>query len=320
MEFFVQLSTWFRAYWRALRPIRLTPPWALWWGYFLALCLNCTACSSAAPPTAAPSSQPQFTLHSQLSHVGGDTLEYATVRVPKPRATLVFENGLMLELTTWQAVAQGLNNCCDLLFYNRPGVGQSRTEHTSLTPELAADRLQRLLQQQHMAPPYLLVGHSLGGQYAQVFASRYPAQVSALLLVDALPLGVVKPAEQFPWYTRAALWAGASAATRDEIATIHAMGNYVLQQRPALQTPMIRLITQSATPQPPSAGLLKNLFNGVVYAEDFGVWALPPDEAEQGMNAIYPQAEVRTIVANHRVQEQFPVAVVDAIESLMQRH
>ena len=80
--------------------------------------------------------------------------------VAKPRATLVFENGLMLDLKTWEDVAQRLNNCCDLLFYNRPGVGRSESEQDQLSPERSAARLQQLLQQQKLAPPYVLIGHS----------------------------------------------------------------------------------------------------------------------------------------------------------------
>jgi hypothetical protein len=141
--------------------------------------------------------------------------------------------------------------------------------------------------------------------------------VDALLLVDALPLGLVKPATEFPWYTRAGLWVFAPKATRQEIANINSMSQYLLQHPATFSKPMIRLVTQTATPQPKSAGLVKNLWNGVIYAEDFGVWALDPEAAEQRMGTIYPQAEVRAIVANHRVQEQIPGAVVDAILSLI---
>jgi pimeloyl-ACP methyl ester carboxylesterase len=283
--------------------------------------MSCSIASQPAtvakPAVATPATAQPLQLTRQTSRLGGDTIEFAAVRVSKPRATLVFENGLMLDLSTWQQVARALNNCCDLLFYNRPGVGQSESASTPLTPQLAADRLQRLLQQQQLSPPFVLIGHSLGGQYAQVFATRYPAQVSAMLLVDALPLGVVKPISEFPWYTRAGLWAGASAATREEIANIHAMGNYVLQQPTPFNRPMIRIVTQTKTPKKPSAGLVKNLLNGLIYAEDFGVWAVDPDEAERQLDVLYPQAEVRPMLANHRVQEQYPDAVADAIFSVL---
>lgn len=288
-------------------------------GCLLVLWLTTISCSSAVatPPTQGQTQPAKPMLQPKITDLAGEKIEYAALRVANPRATLVFENGLMLDLKTWEAVAQGLNHCCDLLFYNRPGVGHSESERDQLSPELSAARLQQLLLQQKLAPPYVLIGHSLGGQYAQVFTQRYPQQVNALLLVDALPLGVVKPATEFPWYTRTGLWLFAPRATRQEIANINSMGQYLLKDPQPFRKPMIRLVTQTATPQPKSAGLVKNLFNGVIYAEDFGVWALAPEAAEQRMNDIYPQAEVHTLVANHRVQEQMPDVVVNAIFRLL---
>ena len=296
-------------------------------GFFclLALWITTMSCSSSVvspqqqdqvPPAKIA---PVLLLPTKITDIAGEKIEYAGLRVAKPRATLIFENGLMLDLKTWQGVAQGLNNCCNLLFYNRPGVGRSESEQDQLSPELSAARLQQLIQQQKLSPPYVLIGHSLGGQYAQVFTKTYPQQVDALLLVDALPLGLVKPVTEFPWYTRAGLWTLASKATRQEIANIDRMGHYLLQEPVSFSKPMIRLVTQTAAPQPKSAGLIKNLWNGVIYAEDFGVWALDPEAAEHRMSNVYPQAEVRTIVADHRVQEQIPGAVVDAIVSLIQQ-
>lgn len=272
---------------------------------------------AAQPATAAPAPQFAAPIPSHISVQNGDTIEYAAVHVTKPRATLVFENGLMLELTTWQSVAHELADCCDLLFYNRPGVGRSETDQDQVTPQQSAARLQHLLQSQQMSPPYILVGHSLGGQYAQVFAYHYPQQVAGIVLVDALPLGVMKPADKFPWYTRAGLWLGASSAIRAEIASSDSMSRLLLANPGYFHKPMVRLVAQTATPQSKSAGLLKNLWNGVIYAEDFGVWAQDPDEAERRMAGIYPQAEVRTLVANHRMQEQYPSTVVAAIFSVI---
>jgi pimeloyl-ACP methyl ester carboxylesterase len=36
-----------------------------------------------------------------------------------------------------------------------------------------------------MPPPYVLVGHSLGGFYVQAFARRYPRETAAVVLVDS---------------------------------------------------------------------------------------------------------------------------------------
>jgi len=48
---------------------------------------------------------------------------------------------------------------------------------------MAAD-LNSLLHAAKIPPPYILVGHSLGGTLVQVFAHAYPAEVAGLVLVD----------------------------------------------------------------------------------------------------------------------------------------
>ena len=40
--------------------------------------------------------------------------------------------------------------------------------------------LRALLRARQLPPPYVLVGHSLGGLYMQLYARQYPAEVAAL--------------------------------------------------------------------------------------------------------------------------------------------
>ncbi|MYN44721.1 alpha/beta fold hydrolase [Pseudoduganella sp. FT93W] len=258
-------------------------------------------------------------LNARLIQLNSATIEYAEHRAPSAQATIVFENGLLLDFSTWNAVAAGLKQCCNLLFYNRPGVGRSVRGDADLSPESESMRLHQLLKERGFAPPYVLVGHSLGGQYVQAYAKRYPEQVDGLVLVDALPLGVVKPYSEFPWFTRFSLWIFASRAARQEIANIDLMGKYVLEQADFYRKPVIRIVAQSSPQQHKPQGLIKDLLSGVIYAEDFGVWATDPDIAEGRMRSYYPHAQVRSLSAIHRIQEQYPAVVIDAISSLVKK-
>ncbi|HAA18575.1 MAG TPA: alpha/beta hydrolase, partial [Cytophagales bacterium] len=47
-----------------------------------------------------------------------------------------------------------------------------------------ADRLVRILEYLEVEPPYLLVGHSLGGVYVRGFAVYYPEKLAGLVIVD----------------------------------------------------------------------------------------------------------------------------------------
>ena len=46
--------------------------------------------------------------------------------------------------------------------------------------------LRLLLEALQVEPPYVLVGHSLGGLHAQLFARRHPQEVAGLVLVESL--------------------------------------------------------------------------------------------------------------------------------------
>lgn len=255
----------------------------------------------------------------KITQINSATIEFAEHRTPNAKATIVFENGLLLDLSTWKAVAAGLKQCCNLLFYNRPGVGRSTRGDNDISPENESARLYQLLKERDLPPPYILVGHSLGGQYVQAYTKHYPEQVDDVVLVDALPLGVVKPYHEFLWFTRVGLWIFASKTARQEIANIDPMGRYVLENPGFYNKPMIRIVAQSSPQQHKPQGLIKDLLRGVIYAENFGVWAIDPEIAEERMNTFYPQAEVRSFPANHRIQEQYPEVVIEAVLSLLEK-
>lgn len=284
----------------------------------LGLNATCIAQDREQPTTQAhPAQTADFNV--ALTQIDSATVEYAEHRSPNAQATIVFENGLLLDLSTWKAVAAGLKQCCNLLFYNRPGVGRSTRGDTDISPEAESLRLHQLLKERALPPPYILVGHSLGGQYVQAYAKRYPEQVEGLVLVDALPLGVARPYHEFPWFTRFGLWLFASKDARQEIANINTISRYVMEQPGFFNKPMIRIVAQSSPQQHKPQGLIKDLLRGVIYAEDFGVWAVDPEIAESRMSGFYPQAEVRSFPANHRIQEQYPAVVIDAVTSLLKK-
>ncbi|MEP7384460.1 MAG: alpha/beta hydrolase [Gemmatimonadota bacterium] len=70
------------------------------------------------------------------------------------------------------------------ILYDRAGTGWS--DDAALPRPLGhmTDELHALLTSAAIAPPYLLVGHSLGGALARHYAQRFPSHVFALLLVD----------------------------------------------------------------------------------------------------------------------------------------
>jgi pimeloyl-ACP methyl ester carboxylesterase len=84
--------------------------------------------------------------------------------------------------------------------YDRPGTstdgrrGRSTPVHQPTTARAAAADLAALLRAAHVPGPYVLVGHSYGGDVARVFAAEHLRSVAGLVLVDtlseALPAGL----------------------------------------------------------------------------------------------------------------------------------
>lgn len=98
---------------------------------------------------------------------------------------VVFENGLGGHMEWWGKVLPALPADTAYFAYNRPGLGKSAPADTPRDGEHIVEELRRALLQQGMQPPYVLVGHSLGGLYMQLFARKHPKEVVALVLVDS---------------------------------------------------------------------------------------------------------------------------------------
>lgn len=69
--------------------------------------------------------------------------------------------------------------------YDRAGILWSDRGEEPRDAHRIADELHTLLAAASESPPYVLVGHSLGGLLVRVFADRYPGEVSGFVFVDA---------------------------------------------------------------------------------------------------------------------------------------
>ena len=99
--------------------------------------------------------------------------------------TVVFEAGFGNGMGTWKPVFQRISQFARVFAYDRPGYGGSATGPMPRTPEQVVGDLRALLKSAGVAPPYVLVGHSLGGIYVEWFARHHPEEVAGLVLEDA---------------------------------------------------------------------------------------------------------------------------------------
>jgi len=70
-------------------------------------------------------------------------------------------------------------------WYDRAGEGWSDPPPAPRTSTSITNDLHELLQRAPVPGPYILVGHSIGGSFARIYAGRYRSEVAGLVLVDS---------------------------------------------------------------------------------------------------------------------------------------
>jgi len=104
--------------------------------------------------------------------------------------TIVFESGLGDGQEVWASVIGRLQSDLAYFTYSRPGYGASedyRPAAALRTSVHASQLLRAVLRSVNVVPPYVLVGHSLGGLYIARYAAEFPHEVAGLVFVDGRP-------------------------------------------------------------------------------------------------------------------------------------
>jgi pimeloyl-ACP methyl ester carboxylesterase len=81
-------------------------------------------------------------------------------------------------------VQRGVAELTTSVVYDRAGTGWSDSVGLPRTLAEVTDELRGLLRVAEVPPPYVMVGHSLGGLYARHYAQRFPDEVSGMVLLD----------------------------------------------------------------------------------------------------------------------------------------
>jgi pimeloyl-ACP methyl ester carboxylesterase len=128
-----------------------------------------------------------------------------------------------------------------VLTYDRRGYGRSAALRPApVTAKAAAADLHQLLERLQIDQPVVLVGHSLGGLYAQYFARHYPPHVGAVVLIDtASPF---EPLADPRFHTRAKLKPGSADYWENT-----GVDTSILQTRQSPPFPPIPLLVLTAT-------------------------------------------------------------------------
>lgn len=98
--------------------------------------------------------------------------------------TVILEAGAGHFSAMWGWVQPALAQQTRVCAYDRAGYGWSAPGPEPRDADHVAAELHTLLAEVGVEPPYVIVGHSLGGIYTRVYNARYPGEVIGMVWVD----------------------------------------------------------------------------------------------------------------------------------------
>lgn len=218
--------------------------------------------------------------------------------------TIILEAGTGGDHRTWAAVQPTLSTLTRVVSYDRLGLGSSTASKRFRSASNYVEELREGLRKAGIAPPYVLVGHSLGGALVRLFAGRYPDEVAGLVLVDPAMEG---------FFRRAAVEAPQAYVDQleEDAASAEASGKEALKREfLAFEISMQQL---RLTPPPPgqkvvilSAARIKirNRLRAIRLDEN-ARWA-----KRVGACHIY-------VESGHSIQREQPAAVIEAVKQVL---
>ncbi len=247
---------------------------------------------------------------------GCATLPQATtVRTPSGRhrvaqagsgvPPVIFEAGAGDGMETWAQVYPEVAKLTTAFAYSRRGYGLGAPVLAHRDGATIVAELRTLLAARGLHPPYILVGHSLGGLYMQLFARLHPDEVAGVVLVDTTcPDHLARMKEERPGNHALVQSMIAVNALHTMSAELRGLTDTSLQWHEAGAFPLRPMILLSANRPTVMDGADFLKFVHGLQAELIGAW---------------PGAQLRLVEARHYIQRERPDAVVAAIREVLQR-
>jgi pimeloyl-ACP methyl ester carboxylesterase len=137
-------------------------------------------------------------MHAQtLVDIGGRRMNLYCTGTGSP--AVILDAGFGDTMESWYRVQRPISRTTRVCSYDRAGMGFSDGTPVKRNASAVVSDLHRLLRSAHIAPPYVLVGHSIAGLYVTLYADRFPSDVRGMVLVDpSVPFQVQRFAAKAP--------------------------------------------------------------------------------------------------------------------------
>jgi steroid delta-isomerase-like uncharacterized protein len=148
-----------------------------------ALAVVALMAEAVAQSSAAVRSIDELPLPGQLVDVGGYRLHLYCMGEGRP--AVVFDAGAGSWSIFYREVQERVAEETRACAYDRAGMGWSEPGLSPRDSRRMAEDLHALLRGAGVEPPYVLVGHSLGGYNARLFAELYPDELAGIVLAES---------------------------------------------------------------------------------------------------------------------------------------
>jgi len=227
--------------------------------------------------------------------VGGAPIRVVCGGARAPGApVVVLEAGAGNGAETWAKVQPDIASFARVCAYDRPALVRNKPERPATpTPEAMVGTLDGVLTAAGEAPPYVLVGHSLGGMIVRMYASRFPERLAGMVLVDSSHEEQLRRfAEANPQQANAP-----PAATRGEAFDLPAMSDALRARAWRTNAPLV-VLTHTSQP---------GVRNDAIWLD------LQRELATRSPNASHVVAEH----SGHYIQNDEPALVIDAVRRIV---
>lgn len=107
--------------------------------------------------------------------------------------SIVFIHGLDADIfASFKKIIPFVSPKYKTIAFNRKGYGSVKYSGENRSGKIVAQEIYQSLKENNIKPPYIIVGHSLGGVYAEFFAKIYPSETTGLLIIDPMVEGQIE--------------------------------------------------------------------------------------------------------------------------------
>jgi len=120
--------------------------------------------------------------HVREIDIPGAAIAYRDLGAGSP--TVVIISGMACAMDGYHLLQQSLSDVTRVIAYDRPGLGFSEPNVDPRTLDVIDRDMKNVLAALDAPPPYVLIGHSLGGHVVRYYAHKHPGEVIGMVFLD----------------------------------------------------------------------------------------------------------------------------------------